>query len=183
MCLVRSGVGKGLMTFHCGIAPAIWDNVMKSVGKAMFGGRWLGIFAVAMGCVAGAAEKVAPRMMVLQFKVTPAGISLVGSTNVVGRCKPQPDAPVGIEYQVRSADSVVLRTATVSNPLVQRTCFEEVPGSGELTTKYVELPEADLVVRVPADEAASSIRFYEHPPAGSRVANSTPRLLAEISLK
>jgi hypothetical protein len=183
MCLVRSVGREGLTSFHCGIAPAIWIIVIKSVGKAIFGGRWLGLFAVALGCVAGAAENQAPRMRVLQFKVTSAGISLIGSTNVVGRCKPQPDAPVGIEYQVRSADSVVLRKATVSNPLVQRTCFEEVPGSGELTTKYVELPEADLVVRVPADAAASSIRFYEHAPAGSRVANSAPRLLAEISLK
>jgi hypothetical protein len=156
---------------------------MKSDGQTRIGGRWASLLALVWGCIAGAAENEAPRMMILQFKVTPSGVSLVGTTNVVGRVKPQNDAPAGIEYQIRSADSVVLRRGTVVNPLVQRTCFEEVPGSGALVTKYVELPEADLVVRVPADEAASSVRFYERAASGSRAASSTPRLLGEISLK
>jgi hypothetical protein len=155
---------------------------MKSVGIFKNGGRWLCLLAVAWAGIAGAAENESPRMLVLEFRVTPGGVSLLAATNVVGRVKPQPDAPAGIEYQVRSADSVVLRRGTVNNPLLVRMCSEEVPGSGELSTQFVELPEAHLVVRVPADEAASSIRFYERAAAGTRAASSTPRLLGEVSV-
>lgn len=178
-----SPLPRGSAIFWVGIAAAISPFVMKSAGIFKNGGRWLGLLAVAWAGIAGAAENESPRMMVLEFKVTPGGVSLLAATNVVGRAKPQPDAPAGIEYQVRSADSEVLQRGTVNNPLVLRTCFEEVPGSGELSTKFVELPEAHLVVRVPANEAASSIRFYERAAVGSRAASSTPRLLGEISLK
>ncbi len=147
------------------------------------GGRWASLLAVVLGYAVGAAEPETPRILVLELRVTSAGVSLLGATNVVGTCKPVPDAAMGIEYQVKTGDRTVLRKGTMNNPLVHRMCFEDVPGSGTLKTTYVEVPEAYVVLRIPADEAAESISFLERLPAGSRAASSTPRQLGEISLK
>lgn len=156
---------------------------MKFKGHSRTTGRWFSLMALVVGGMVSAQETKEPRMLVLELQVTAGGVSLLGSTNVAGHCKPQPDVASGIEYQVRSTDAAILRKGVVSNPLLRRFCSEETPGSGVIRTQFVEQEEGYVVIRVPADEAAAAIRFYERPPQDTRALSSTPRLLGEISLR
>lgn len=127
--------------------------------------RFFGIvaaLAVACGVVfqGAAAESETNRFVVLELKVTAAEVTVIGATEVAGKPKAQP-AKAGVDYELRSVDNALLHSGQVADPRLQHFCYENPPGSGQMTNHTALLDEGYVTVRVPSDSSAGSIEFFE----------------------
>lgn len=142
----------------------------------------VGILATTTGTAFGAPPLGETNSFVaLQLKVTASEVTLVQALQFPGKAKPEPQTS-GLDFVLRSRDGAIISKGTIENPRFQRSCSEEVPGSGTLKQVTSTSDEAVTVLRFPAGLNVGSVEFSETPRPGARL-GSAPKSLGKISLK
>ncbi len=106
------------------------------------------------------------RFIALQLKVTAQEVTLIRAQEFPGDARPEPKSNA-LEYSLLSAEGSVLGGGTMENPRFQRSCAEEVPGSGTITEARSTFDEGVTVLRLPVNANVRLIEFFVPVPAGS----------------
>jgi hypothetical protein len=106
------------------------------------------------------------RFVALQLKVTALEVTLIRAVEFPGAARPDPKSNA-IEYSLLAADGSVLGGGSMENPRFQRSCSEEIPGSGTLTESRSTTDEGVTVLRLPVNANLHSIEFFTPVPANS----------------
>lgn len=138
-----------------------------------------GVFLATAGIILAAGLET-NRFVVLELKVTATEVTVLGATEVAGKPKPHPVKP-GIDFEVRSRDNVILSSGQISDPRIRSFCYENPPGSGQMTNTTVTADEGHVTLRVPSDAAPASIEFFESRRPGLSL-QSTRRSLGKSTL-
>ncbi|MCP4704878.1 MAG: hypothetical protein GY865_09735 [candidate division Zixibacteria bacterium] len=112
------------------------------------------IFSVAKG-----AEN---KIVFLHFLMDSNTISLISSTPVDGKLKkPRFNTTTKeVYFEVITADSKLLSSGNIYNPLIKRLEYENPNKPGELLNKTINLESAEFTIRVNYSELIDHINFY-----------------------
>ena len=106
----------------------------------------------------------------LRLQIDSAGFRLVNATIVDGTLKsPRTElVPADYSYELVGIYSTVLFKGGFENPLIKRYEYEDPDHPGQINIKVVELPSAELIIRVPVNPAIHRLNIYRNERASAR---------------
>jgi hypothetical protein len=155
------------------------------------------LLLVAIVCFASAlpralAQEAPDKIQFLHLRLTNGVVTLVGSTIVSGKFKPQADQPRNtIKLALESAKGIPLWEGTLPDPAIRRYEYTEPTAPGVIQRKVVVLENTDFTVRVPLNREAVKLSIYRIEPGVATNGNvdalvavraTIPKLISTIPL-
>ncbi len=112
----------------------------------------------------------ATRIAFLRITVDSSGFRFVDAFIVDGTLKSRREESLQEEYyfELVGIDSTVLFKGEFENPLIKRYEYGDADHPGQILVKVVELPSAEIIIRVPVKPAMYRLNIYRNVPASAR---------------
>lgn len=123
-----------------------------------------------------------PQILFLRLRLADGVITLTSRSVQPGRLKTPRSAPRGhlLSYEVKSATGLILRKSAMNHPGFVTVEAPDADEPGQLVRKQIKREPAEFVLRLPFDEAADTIEFYEQETSGA--VRSERKFRGKISL-
>jgi hypothetical protein len=121
------------------------------------------------------AQESSPKILFLHLKLESNQVSLVTTSVASGTLKKFSGQGPSLELEVVTSAGQVLWSNTVANPSIRHLEFEDPDHPGEISSKEVQVTNAEFTVRVPVFQNAHHVNFYQsHASAGTTAQAANP---------